>query len=74
MGNIYVVNKIFVVSECKVSDIIQIAGKSEFIRLMSKRMGYNLNWGNVDKEELLDASILSVDDYRVLVDMLKKAL
>lgn len=46
----------------------------EFIRLMAKRMGYNLNWGNIDKEELLDASILSVDDYRVLVDMLKKAL
>ena len=35
----------------------------EFIRLMAKRMGYNLNWGNVDKEELLEASILSVDDY-----------
>ncbi len=43
----------------------------EFIRLMAKRMGYNLNWGNVDKEELLDASILSVDNYRVLVDVIK---
>ena len=39
----------------------------EFIRLMAKRMGYDLNWGNVDKEELLEASILSVDDYRVLI-------
>lgn len=39
----------------------------EFIRLMAKRMGYSLNWGNVDKEELLEASILSVDDYKVLV-------
>ena len=46
----------------------------EFIRLMAKRMGYDLNWGNVDKEELLEASILSVDDYRGLVDILKTAL
>ena len=43
----------------------------EFIRLMAKRMGYDLNWGNVDKEELLEASILSVDDYRVLIRLLK---
>ena len=43
----------------------------EFIRLMAKRMGYDLNWGNVDKEELLEASILSVDDYRVLIRILE---
>ena len=43
----------------------------EFIRLMAKRMGYDLNWGNVDREELLEASILSVDDYRVLIRVLK---
>jgi len=43
----------------------------EFIRLMAKRMGYNLNWGNVDKEELLEASILSVDNYKVLMGILK---
>ena len=43
----------------------------EFIRLMTKRMGYDLNWGNVDKEELLEASIFSVDDYKVLVKILK---
>ena len=42
----------------------------EFIRLMTRRMGYNLNWGNVDKEELLEASILSVDDYKVLIRLL----
>ena len=42
----------------------------EFIRLMAKRMGYNLNWGNVDKEELLEASILSVDNYKVLVGII----
>ena len=43
----------------------------EFIRLMAKRMGYDLNWGNIDKEELLKASILSVDNYKVLVGILK---
>ena len=43
----------------------------EFIRLMAKRMGYDLNWGNVDKEELLEASILSVDDYKVLIGILE---
>lgn len=42
----------------------------EFIRLMAKRMGYDLNWGNVDKEELLEASILSVDNYKVLIGIL----
>ena len=46
----------------------------EFIRLMAKRMGYDLNWGNVDKEELLQASILSVDDYKVLVKILKNCV
>ena len=43
----------------------------EFIRLMAKRMGYDLNWGNVGKEELLEASVLSVDDYKVLIRLLK---
>ena len=43
----------------------------EFIRLMAKRMGYDLNWGNIDKEELLEASILSVDNYKVLIGILE---
>ena len=43
----------------------------EFVRLMAKHRGYNLNWGKVDKEFLLKASIESVDDYRVLVKALK---
>ena len=42
-----------------------------FIRIMAKRMGYDMNWGNVDKDEILEASILSVDNYRVLVDIIK---
>ena len=45
----------------------------EFIRLMAKRMGYDINWGNIDREELLSASIQSVYDYKVLVNVLKKA-
>ena len=46
----------------------------EFIRLMAKRMGYDLNWGNVDREELLEASILSVDNYKVLVGILEECV
>ena len=46
----------------------------EFIRLMAKRMGYDLNWGNVDKEELLEASILSVDNYKVLIGILEECV
>ena len=43
----------------------------EFIRLMAKRLNYNLNWGNVDKGKILEASIMSVDNYRVLIKILK---
>ena len=43
----------------------------EFIRLMAKRMGYDLNWGNADKEQILEASILSVDNYKVLIGILE---
>ncbi|MBR4892429.1 MAG: Fic family protein [Clostridia bacterium] len=46
----------------------------EFIRLMAKRLGYDLNWGNADKEELLEASILSVDNYKVLIRTLQKCV
>ena len=46
----------------------------EFIRLMAKRMGYDLNWGNIDKEELLEASIMSVDDYKVLIGILESCV
>ena len=41
---------------------------------MAKRMGYDLNWGNVDKEELLEASILSVDNYKVLIGILESCV
>ena len=46
----------------------------EFIRLMAKRMGYDLNWGNVDKEELLEVSISSVDNYKVLKRVLEMCI
>ena len=41
---------------------------------MARKSGYNLNWGNAEKKELLEASILSVDDYKVLTDVLKKCV
>lgn len=44
----------------------------EFIRLMAKKTDLNLNWGNAPKNEILEASIKSVDDYKVLIDVLKK--
>lgn len=43
----------------------------EFIRLIAKHRGCNLNWGNIDRELLLKASIESVDDYKTLVKVLK---
>lgn len=46
----------------------------EFIRLMAKRLGYSINWGNIGKEELLDASIQSVNDYHVLIPVLKQCV
>lgn len=46
----------------------------EFVRLMAKRTGYNINWGNIGKEELLHSSIISVDDYSVLIDVIKACM
>ena len=46
----------------------------EFIRLMAKKSGHDLNWGNATKTEILEASILSVDDYTVLIDVLRKCI
>lgn len=46
----------------------------EFIRTMAKRIGYDLNWGNVNKEDLLEASIQSVDNYRAFIYIIKTAL
>ena len=43
----------------------------EFVRTMAKHMGFDLNWGNADREELLEASTLSVDNYTVLIKLLE---
>lgn len=46
----------------------------EFIRLMALHHGYVLNWGLVEKDALLDASIASVDDYHALIAVLKSCI
>lgn len=46
----------------------------EFIRQWLWSYGYNLNWGNVDKDIILEASIKSVDNYRALVTVLNKCI
>ena len=45
----------------------------EFIRLLAADNNVVINWGKVDKELILEASISSVDDYKSLIDILKKA-
>lgn len=46
----------------------------EFIRQWLWKFEYNLNWGNVDKDTILEASIKSVDDYRVLIPILNNCI
>ena len=46
----------------------------EFIRELAIFNGYNLNWENVNKNELLDASIDSVYDITNLIKCLEKCL
>ena len=46
----------------------------EFIRIMALKTGYALNWGNTDPERILNASIASVDDYHVLIRVLKDCI
>ena len=45
----------------------------EFIRLLSLENNIQINWGNVDKDLLLEASIESVDNYKILINVLKQA-
>ena len=42
----------------------------EFIRLMAKKLNYDLNWGNIDRDKLLEASVMSVDNYKILISVL----
>lgn len=46
----------------------------EFIRLMAKRCGYDLNWGNAAKEELLESAVNAVDDYTIFIPILMKCV
>lgn len=46
----------------------------EFIRQWLLKFGYSLNWGKVHHNDILDASIMSVDDYKVLIPILKKCV
>ena len=43
----------------------------EFIRLFALKYNIALNWGNIENNLILDASIRSVDDYTVLIDVLR---
>ena len=45
----------------------------EFIRLLALENNIQINWGNVDKDLLLEASIESVDNYKILINVLKQA-
>ena len=44
----------------------------EFIRELALYRNYELNWANISKEHLLKASIESVYNHRVLIDVLKQ--
>lgn len=46
----------------------------EFIRLMAKKFDYSVNWGNISKDEILEKSIVSVDNYKILINMLEKCI
>lgn len=46
----------------------------EFIRLLALKNGYELNWGNVDKDLLMQASVDSVYNYEGLIEVLKECL
>ena len=45
----------------------------EFIRLLAAENNVVINWGKVDKNLILGASISSIDDYKPLIEILKEA-
>lgn len=46
----------------------------EFIRCLGLHYGYNINWGNIDREELIDASVNAVDDNMAFFKVIKKCI
>ncbi len=49
-------------------------GIREFIRCWLDHYGVKLNWGNTEKDAILEASVLSVDDYSALVPILNDCI
>ena len=46
----------------------------EFVRCMALKYGYHLNWGNTDRDTLINAAIASVYDSMAFYDVLKQCL
>lgn len=46
----------------------------EFIRCMALMYGLFINWGNTDRDTLMDAAVASVDDDMAFCDVLKQCL
>ena len=46
----------------------------ELIRCMALVYGIHLNWGNTDRDTLIDAAIASVDDSMAFCDVLKQCI
>ena len=46
----------------------------ELIRCMALMYGLFINWGNTDRDALMDAAVASVDDDMAFCDVLKQCL
>ncbi|MCY8737547.1 Fic family protein [Bacillus haynesii] len=46
----------------------------EFFRMLSMKNGFNIEWGLIDKEEMLDASIRSVLDEKSFIPIFQKVI
>ena len=46
----------------------------EFIRCMALEYGLHLNWGNTDRDTLIDAAVASVDDSMAFSDVLMQCI
>lgn len=46
----------------------------EFIRQWLEYYNISVNWGDVDRDAILEASILSVDDYTILIPILENCI
>ena len=46
----------------------------ELIRCMALEYGLHINWGNTDRETLINAAIAAVDDDMAFCDVLRKCI